>query len=135
MVRFAQWVLSQAAAVDIVIDIRTPMVAEMKHRQSKASKEALLPDGIHYNLDGYRIVASKIWAAWNLTPAKPEDGPSDELFHIVGRRQRLMHSAWLTYVGHERRGINAGLPLDKAKAQADKIFEGFAQESMSQGNL
>lgn len=136
MERYARWVLAQADSVDIAVDIRAPMAAEMKRQQQGASKAAILPDGIHYSLDGHRIVASKLWAAWKLGPAMPTDGTDEELFRLVGRRQRLLRDAWLTHVGHKRPGMNAGLPLDKAQAQADEMLkEAFKkQESQSSRN-
>ena len=123
MARYAQWILTQADAVDIVIDIRTPMVTEMLRPQRQDTKATVVPDGVHYSLDGHGIVASRLWGAWNLTPTKPADGPNEEWFRIVSCRQRLLHDAWLTHVGHSFPGMKAGLPLDEAKAQANKILD------------
>jgi hypothetical protein len=39
----------------------------------------------------------------------------------VGKRQKLMLHAWLSHVGHQRPGIEAGLPLPEAEAQAAEL--------------
>lgn len=123
MAKYTQWVLSQSDAADIVVDIRTPMLASEKPKGREGSVPTMLPDSIHYNLEGHRIVALKLWAAWGLAPTNPADGQSEQLFSIVSRRQQILRDAWLTHVGHKRPGMTAGLPLDEAETMADEILK------------
>lgn len=123
MDRFAAWVLTQEKSADLVIDIRSPMVAEMKRAQNDPAVAAVLPDGIHYNTAGHRIVATKLWVAWNLTPSNPGDDPPEELSDIVGRRQKLLRDAWVMHVGHTRPDMPVGLPLIEAEAQAEQLLK------------
>ena len=39
----------------------------------------------------------------------------------MAERQRSLKDAWLTTIGHNRPGMNAGLPLDDAQRKAGEI--------------
>jgi pimeloyl-ACP methyl ester carboxylesterase len=45
------------------------------------------------------------------------------LLALVQQRQRMLKDAWLTAVGHQRPGMNKGLPLPEADAQVKALRE------------
>lgn len=47
----------------------------------------------------------------------------------IEAKQRLLKDAWLTATGHKRPGVKAGLPLDKAQAQAATLDASAREEA------
>jgi hypothetical protein len=41
-----------------------------------------------------------------------------EILKLIQQKQRLLKDAWLTETGHQRPGMNKGLPLAEAQAKA-----------------
>jgi hypothetical protein len=54
--------------------------------------------------------------------------PPEGFLQNVARRQSLLHNAWLSEVGHERPGMQPGLPLDEAGTEAAKIERQLQQQ-------
>ena len=44
-----------------------------------------------------------------------------DLLQIIHQKQALLRDAWLTETGHQRPGLNKGLPLAEAQARAAKL--------------
>lgn len=115
---YADWILEQKERVAMVIDIRSPLLEEAAARRQQNPDFTFTPDGVHPTPEGHRIIAETILKAWGV---KTSPEPPDELLQQVTRRQTLLHNAWLSHVGHERPGMQPGLPLEEARAEAERL--------------
>lgn len=118
LARYGKWILTLKDEVALVIDLRTPLAEHAAEQRKKNPKFTLIPDGIHPNKAGHRIMGETILRAWGL-PSTVE--PSPKLLELMTRRTALVHDAWLSAVGHKRPGIRAGLPLAEAKQKAAEL--------------
>lgn len=117
LARYADWIMQQGPRVDLVIDIRTPMLKHTEQRRADKADYTMANDGIHFDEDGHRLAASAILAACGL--AKQQLGA--EFVKLVQQRQTLLRDAWLSQVGHKRPGVKAGLSMSDAKAKAAEL--------------
>ena len=118
MARYAKWILQQRNRVDMVIDLRTPVVRYLAQRRTTEPQFSFSADGVHMNSQGHRLLAKAILAAWNYESDIPEN---EALLKLVERRALMLRDAWLSHVGHQRPGMNAGLPLDDAQQEASRL--------------
>ncbi len=116
--RYSRWILAQKDRVDMVIDIHTPLNDFLQAQRASNPDYTMSGDGVHFNPQGHIVVAREILKAWGVTPR--EDLP-DGLLQLVAQRQQVLHDAWLSHVGHQRPGMQAGLPLPQAQAKAEEI--------------
>jgi lysophospholipase L1-like esterase/pimeloyl-ACP methyl ester carboxylesterase len=116
--RYGQWLLQQKQRVAMVVDLHAPLAAAVAQARQRDERYTLSPDGIHPNAQGHQLLGQAILQAWGVPSTTP---PSDELLALVTQRSRLLHDAWLTAVGHQRPGIQAGLPLEEAQARAAEL--------------
>ena len=113
--RYAKWVMQQADRVDVLIDLRAPVLQYVARRRQDDPGFSMSPDGVHLNREGHRILAAAILKAWGYSDSIPQN---KTLMGLVEQREVLLRDAWLTRVGHKRPGVKAGLPWDKARLQA-----------------
>ena len=118
LARYSAWIMEQGDRVDMVIDLHTPVNAYVSTKRTTNADFTLSPDGIHPNEEGHRVLSRAIQTAWGM--GEPRQVPS-RLLMLVQQRQRLLHDAWLSHVGHDRPGIPAGLPLEEAQSKARQI--------------
>ncbi|MCA8983927.1 MAG: SGNH/GDSL hydrolase family protein [Planctomycetaceae bacterium] len=116
--RYGEWIMQQGNNADMVINVHRPVSEYVARQRLKDPQFTLIPDGIHPNPAGHRILAEAILPAWGL-PASLE--PDPELLKLVTRRGTLLHDAWLSHIGHDRPGVAAGLPLEEARQQAQQL--------------
>lgn len=124
--QFADWIKTQGPQCQGVIDVRTPILKHVDENRRTNPAYTMAGDGIHYDATGHRIVATEIWKAWRLKPENPVGTDNDiqraaTIHPLVEKRQKLMLHAWLSHVGHQRPGIESGLPLAEAEAQAAEL--------------
>ena len=124
--QFADWIKTQGPQCQGVIDVRTPILKHVDQMRRTNPSFTMAGDGIHFDAVGHRIVATEIWKAWRLKPENPVGIDADvqqaaAIQPLVEQRQKLMLHAWLSHVGHQRPGIEAGLPLAEAEAQAAEL--------------
>ncbi len=123
LARYAKWILSRRDKVEMVIDLRGPIRRFLEERRREDPAFEIAADGVHINAAGHRIVARTIANAWGLrgdlsaTPAQVA---------LAQKKQAVLHSAWLSHVGHKRPGMSAGLPLAEAQARAAKLDASLA---------
>lgn len=120
--RYAAWIMKQGDRVNLVIDLHTPVNAYVTEKRKADADFTMSPDGVHVNNEGHQVLADTIAAALGIKALK-SDPP---LVQLVSQRQKLLHDAWLSHVGHKRPGVKAGLPLDEAShrvAEIDKNIE------------
>ncbi len=121
--KYGQWVQTLKPQVDMVIDLHAPLLRQMSEARKSDAAYTLAPDGVHPNPEGHRILARTIMDAWKIDRSQ---SVRPELQKLVNQRQSLLHSAWLSHVGHKRPGVKAGLPLDEANAKAQAITKQIA---------
>ncbi len=128
--RYSEWLLAQRAAGWDVVDLHEPMNRYLAERRAREPNFFLAGDGVHCNETGHWIIAKQILlhlGAPDLTGtddpaamlAKYANGPA--LLKLIQQRQRMTKDAWLTDVGHQRPGMNQGLPLAEATIKAAEL--------------
>ena len=116
--KYSDWVLAQDDRVDMTIDLHSAMNTYLQQRRTTEPKYTMSGDGVHINSEGHQVLARAICSAWGLGDLiDPDEG----LKTLLSRRQQLMHSAWLSEVGHQRPGVKEGLPLPEAQEQAREL--------------
>jgi len=123
LAEFSAAVLKMDKDVDMVVDIRTPLLDFLKRKQAADAKYHLAGDGIHFNTDGHEVIARTLWSAWHLQPADPGPLPTGERLNLHSQRQTLLHNAWLVHVGHKRPDMPKGEPLDTAQGKAAELLK------------
>lgn len=116
--QFAGYVKSQSDRVEMVIDLHGPVTDYVAAKRKDNPDFTMSPDGVHVNNEGHEVLADAILKAWGIEKSAEVD---KELLSLISKRQQLMHSAWLSEVGHVRPGVKVGLPIEEAKQQAMKL--------------
>ncbi|TWU50803.1 GDSL-like Lipase/Acylhydrolase [Rubripirellula tenax] len=116
--KYGDWVKQQSDRVAMVIDLHAPVTSYLEANRAVDPRYTLSADGVHITNEGHRILADAILDAWGLSDRKTAD---EEDVKKTAARQAIMKAAWLTEVGHDRPGINAGLPIDEAKQETSEI--------------
>jgi hypothetical protein len=112
--QYAQWVMRQSGRVEMVIDLHTPVTDYVAEKRRHDPEFTMSPDGVHVNNEGHSVLAAAILKKWGLdTGVEVEPG----LMTLISKRQKLMHDAWLSEVGHLRPGVKAGLPIEQANVK------------------
>lgn len=125
--KYSEWLLSQKDQGWQVYDIHGPMKAALEEKRAADPAFAFAKDGVHPNSSGHWIMAQALLNGWGVThDYKLEDlteptGRLNALQKLVGERQRVLKSAWLSNVGHKRPGVGPGLPLPEAEAKAAEL--------------
>jgi len=136
MAKYAAWILSQEKRVDLVVDLRTPVLAYVEERRKTNPNFALSGDGIHLDAVGHRVLSQAVSKALGIPQPPPATAKIEnkqpvearvrspapkELVRAIQKRQQLRRDAWLSHVGHKRPGVRKGLPIDQAKVRAAKL--------------
>ena len=118
--RYAAWIKEQVLHEDVaaVIDLHTPINLHLSGIRKKIPDYAPSKDGVHIDESGHRTLAMVILDAWNFQASRMGFGTTPEEFALINKRQKTLHDAWLSHVGHKRPGVKEGLPLAEALAQA-----------------
>jgi lysophospholipase L1-like esterase len=125
--RYAAWMLGQRAAGWEVIDLHGPMNRFLAERRKAEPDYFFAGDGVHPNEAGHWIIARQILLHLGARDVDGLDNSramlaahphGEELLKLVQQGQRLLKDAWLTETGHQRPGMNKGLPLPEAQAKA-----------------
>ncbi len=127
LTRQAAWLAGQAAAAGwLVLDLHTPMRAELERRRAVDPAWTFARDAVHPDDAGHRFIARTLLTALganDLPPVLEPDAPDPDvpLRDLVQRRMTLRRDAWLASTGHLRPGLPAGSPLAEAERQAEEI--------------
>ena len=109
--KYADWILGQGPAVDMVVDIRRPIIDFQNEKRMKDADFVMSGDGVHFNSTCHRIIATSLFS--KLLPGqKPVLNP--EVAKSCHARMLILRDAWLSETGHKRPGVKKGLPLDEA---------------------
>ena len=116
--KYAAWVIQPRADVAATIDLHTAVHQYVAAKRRANPDFTMSDDGVHVNVEGHRVLADAILAAWGYDPSRQVD---PQLAKLIRQRQQIMHPAYVSYVEHKRPGVKAGLPIDEARATAAKI--------------
>lgn len=109
--KYADWVLSQADQVDEVIDIFHPLQKYVQEKRNDDPEFVLAADGVHLNRTGHEVLAHAILGHYSVDTMAVDP----QLLELLRKRQTVMHSAWLTEVGHKRPAMKPGLSVEEAQ--------------------
>ena len=128
--RYANWLMARRDDGWQVVDLHSAMAAEVTRRRITDSRFTFQPDSVHPNSEGQWFMASQL-IAWFGDQRACESGSAQQLLTSAGlskellppirQRSKLLRDAYLSKAGHKRPGIKAGLPLDKAHQQAERL--------------
>ncbi|NND98312.1 MAG: SGNH/GDSL hydrolase family protein [Pirellulaceae bacterium] len=116
--RYAQWITEQDDRVEMVIDLHGPVRRYVAEKRKTDPDFTMSPDGVHVNNEGHAVLAAAIFKAWGMDQ---QVEPAESLLTLISRRQKLLHDAWLSEVGHQRPGVKPGKPIDEAKQEASEL--------------
>ncbi len=128
--RYSEWMLGQRAAGWDVADVHQPMKRVLQQRRKADPKFFLAGDGVHAGELGHWIIAKQIllhFGAKDLAGIESGAGMArahpngTQILGLVQQKQRLLKDAWLHHTGHQRPGMNQGLPLAEAQAKAAEL--------------
>lgn len=113
--RYGQWVMTLRQEADMVIDVHAPLTEMISQQRRSRPDYHTAPDGIHQNEAGHHVMAAAVLKAWGV---ESWEEPGDKLRQLMNQKQKVLHDAWLTDVGHKRPDVRDGLPLPEARTQA-----------------
>lgn len=128
--RYSEWLLSQRAAGWDVVDLHEPMKRVLLDRRKTDPRFFLASDGVHVGDFGHWIMARQILRHLGALDWIGVEGAADlvrghphgaQILKLVQQKQRLLKDAWLTDIGHQRPGMNKGLPLAEARVRAAEL--------------
>ncbi len=124
---YSDWLIDQRSSAQWeVIDIHYPMKKELQNQRLLDSTFVFAKDGIHPNTAGHFTMAKEIL----LNLGAELDHINDmkrflssnrigtQILAKIASRQKIMKDAWLTYVGHQRPKMKAGLEMSEAHNRA-----------------
>ncbi|MCP4173603.1 MAG: hypothetical protein GY758_22850 [Fuerstiella sp.] len=116
--RYGAWIMKQADRVDMVIDVHTPLNEFLAEQRKQDPDFHVASDGVHMNEAGHHIMAAAILKAWGV---ESWEEPTVNLQQLMKQKEKLLHDAWLSHVGHKRPGVRGGLPLQEARAKGKEL--------------
>lgn len=133
--KYSAWLISQRDQGWIVIDLHTPMTAEVRKRRESDPKFTLQPDGVHPNSDGHWSIARHLIRALDGSIGDDKTPPQmlseakipEAVLPLVQQRMGVLRDAYVAAAGHKRPGVAKGLPLAEAEAKAKELSEKIQQ--------
>jgi lysophospholipase L1-like esterase len=133
---YTQWLLSRREDGWLVVDLHGPMTREVARRRTADPAFTFQPDAVHPGAEGHWFMASQL-LRW-LGDGAAADAPSPQamlaahqispdVLPLVQQRVNVLRDAYLSAAGHQRPGIRAGLPLEKAQPQAEQLTRRIQQ--------
>ncbi|SHG14760.1 Lysophospholipase L1 [Flavobacterium fluvii] len=128
---YTDWLISQRYTNNWnVIDVHWPMKKYLEDQRLKDATFQFAADGIHPDNVGHFIIVKQILLNLGETKASTATNMQDlllgykngdSIFHLIEKEQAIKKDAYLTFTGHKRPGMNAGLPLPEAESQCADI--------------
>lgn len=130
LLKYAEWLVSKREAGWQVIDLHTAMKAEVEKRRESVPDFTMSPDGIHPNPEGHWLMACQIlgWLGETEAATAPSAAallesrkvPATALA-LISKRVSMMRDSLVHAAGHKRPGVAVGLPVETARAEAQKM--------------
>lgn len=128
--KYSQWLLSTRDKEKWrVIDIHFAMKKFLADQRLIDSQFKYAEDGVHPNSTGHWIMARTVLSALGYGKSANADSPAtafknfkngEKVLELIEKRQGIMKDAWLSFTGHSRPMMPAGLPIRDAKTQYDE---------------
>ena len=122
---YSDWIMENSLQADLVVDVGGPIRKFVAEKRKQDASFALSADGIHINKVGHQQMALAIVEKLDFPSFVGQDGNVSEgrsqMIELIRKRQSITHPAWVTYVGHSRPKVAAGIPIDQAKQLAEEI--------------
>ena len=128
---YASWLISNRYTSNWeVIDTYWPMKKSLQMQRLVDPNFAFSKDGIHPNQQGHFIIAKHILLYLNANELDSSENfenfissinNGEEIFRLIEKRQRIQKDSWLSHIGHERPGMQKGLPLKEAKEKINAL--------------
>ena len=128
--RYSDWLLGKRADGWDVVDLHGPMNRYLAEQRARDPAFFLAGDGVHCGETGHWIIAKQTLLHLGANDLVDVDGPKamlaghpsgEALLKLIEQRQRMMKDTWLTTIGHQRPGMNKGLPLAEAQEKAEEL--------------
>lgn len=116
--KYSDWIMKLDDRVDLLIDIRRPVLEFQNEQRKKDPEFTMSGDGVHFNGTCHRIIARKIAAALLANQNLELDG---QVAALTRQKMQILRDAWLTETGHKRPGVRKGLPLTEANRKVKEI--------------
>lgn len=135
---YGKWLLSQRSKGWKVVDIHAPMNTYIAEHLKKDPQFMLAKDGVHPGEEGHWLMAQQLLKSWGvksdyvLADFNTPTGKFFALHELVSKRLKVLSASYLSAAGHKRPGVAAGLPLEKAQAQAEELTQRI--ESLKHGD-
>jgi lysophospholipase L1-like esterase len=126
--RYSNWLASQQTNGWEVVDVHSAMNLELAARRDSDSSFRFAGDGVHAGREGNWLIAEAlIDAAFSHVTVLDAIEERPDILGLVQQRRRLRKDAWLTWIGHQRPGMNQGKPIQDAEREADALALKLAQ--------
>jgi lysophospholipase L1-like esterase len=121
----SRWLLTKRADGWLVIDVHGPMKAALAAARARDPAVVFAADTVHPNDAGHWAICRAVLAGLGDESAAADETPEalDPFLPEVTARLRILRDAYLAAAGHERPGMQAGLPLGEAEARARALTE------------
>jgi len=122
---YSDWLLTKRADGWAVIDVHGPMRTWLAERRTKDPAFTFQPDAVHPDEAGQWTICRAVLVGIGdeRTAAEAEPVSLRPFMPDCLARMRLLRQAYVGAAGHLRPGIQAGLPVAEAEAQAAKITD------------
>ena len=119
---YSTWLLSKQKVGWVVLDVHEAMrAAVLKQRESNPTF-TFAGDGVHPNFEGQLVIAQPLATYWKVDLGLIQKSDKGKrLLELVSQKQNLQKLSWLSAIKHVRPGIPAGLPLDEAAKETERI--------------
>ena len=127
---YSEWLMSKGTTEGWnVIDTHRAMKEFLEDHLQYDSSFALAADGVHPGTTGHWLISKEVLlylgeripSAESIEDALITIPKGEQILALVSQRQLIMKDAWLTYTGHQRPGMNTGMPMRKAKSKSKQI--------------
>ena len=128
--KYSEWLLTLQSDAIAVIDVHTPMVAEVAKRRAANAKFTFSPDAVHPSAEGGWFVTQQILRWAGDIPASEQPTPEamlkaaglpPEVYPLVQKRMAVLRDSYLTTAGHKRPGMAEGLPVSISERTAAEL--------------
>lgn len=139
LAKYSDWLISKRSEGWRVIDLHGVMRRIFDERRAAESGFTFAKDGVHPSEAAHWIFSMELAghlsgddrpAAMELMNKLRDPAASSDLMKLIRQRGRILSDAWLTDIGHQRPGINKGLPLDEAQAKAKELTEQIKKQAV-----
>lgn len=128
--QFSDWLVGQRKAGWQVADLHSGMNQWLADQRERDANFNYTKDGVHPDGNGHWAMAKQILLYLGAADVENDKSPAAmvaanphgaEILKLVHEQEQLLRDAWLTFTGHTRPGVKAGLPLPEAQAKAAEL--------------